>query len=101
MPNALALFNPAVVLSAVEGHPRLLSDEKIADIRGYRAALAARPELLARNLARKLVTFATGVSAGSGDELVLDKILERSEPSGYGVRTLLHEVIQSELFNRK
>ena len=33
MPNALALFNPAVVLSAVEGHPRLLSDEKIADIR--------------------------------------------------------------------
>jgi acetyl esterase/lipase len=33
MPNALALFNPAVVLSAVEGQPRLLSDEKIADIR--------------------------------------------------------------------
>ena len=33
MPNALALFNPAVVLSSVEGHPGLLSDEKIADIR--------------------------------------------------------------------
>jgi len=33
MPNALALFNPAVVLSPVEGHPGLLSDEKIADIR--------------------------------------------------------------------
>ena len=32
MPNALALFNPAVVLSPVEGHPGLLSDEKIADI---------------------------------------------------------------------
>ena len=33
MPNALALFNPAVVLSPVEGHPGLLSDEKFADIR--------------------------------------------------------------------
>jgi len=33
MPNAIALFNPAVVLSPVEGHPGLLSDEKIADIR--------------------------------------------------------------------
>ena len=33
MPNALALFNPAVVLSPVDGHPALLSDEKIADIR--------------------------------------------------------------------
>ena len=32
MPNALALFNPAVVLSPVKGHPGLLSDEKIADI---------------------------------------------------------------------
>jgi acetyl esterase/lipase len=33
MPNALALFNPAVVLSSVEGHPGLLSEEKLADIR--------------------------------------------------------------------
>lgn len=33
MPNALALFNPAVVLSPVEGHAGLLSDEKFADIR--------------------------------------------------------------------
>ena len=33
MPNAFALFNPAVVLSPVESHPGLLSDEKIADIR--------------------------------------------------------------------
>jgi acetyl esterase len=32
MPNALALFNPAVVLSPVEGHAGLLSDEKFADI---------------------------------------------------------------------
>jgi acetyl esterase/lipase len=32
MPNALALFNPAVVLSPVEGHAGLLTDEKFADI---------------------------------------------------------------------
>ncbi len=32
MPNAVALFNPAVVLSPVEGYPGLVSDEKIADI---------------------------------------------------------------------
>jgi acetyl esterase len=34
MPNAIALFNPAVVLSPVKGHAGLLSDEKFADIRG-------------------------------------------------------------------
>lgn len=33
MPNALALFNPAVVLAPVEEHPGLLSEQKFADIR--------------------------------------------------------------------
>lgn len=32
MPNALLLFNPAVVLAPVEGHPGLLSEEKAASI---------------------------------------------------------------------
>lgn len=32
MPNALLLFNPAVVLAPVEGHPGLLSAEKVASI---------------------------------------------------------------------
>ncbi len=32
MPNAVALFNPAVVLSPVEDYPGLLSDDKLADI---------------------------------------------------------------------
>ena len=41
MPNALALFNPAVVLAPVDGHPGLLSAEKAADIR---ARTDGRPE---------------------------------------------------------
>ncbi|MCA9178616.1 MAG: alpha/beta hydrolase [Planctomycetales bacterium] len=33
VPNALLLFNPAVALAAVEGHPDLLPQEKLDDIR--------------------------------------------------------------------
>lgn len=33
MPNALILFNPAVVLAPVEGHPDLLTAEKFGDIK--------------------------------------------------------------------
>jgi acetyl esterase/lipase len=33
MPNALLLFNPAVVMAPVEDHEGLLADEKFADIR--------------------------------------------------------------------
>ncbi|MEZ6130837.1 MAG: transposase [Planctomycetaceae bacterium] len=33
MPNAMLLFNPAVVMSPVEGHPDLLPADKVANIR--------------------------------------------------------------------
>lgn len=74
---------------------------EIAGIRDYKAALAARPELLARRLVRKLATFATGVGVEPGDELVIDDILSKAEASHFGLRTLIHEVVQSELFTLK
>jgi mono/diheme cytochrome c family protein len=86
---------------SVDTRSELPDGQPIADIRAYKKALAARPELLARGLVRKLGTFATGVSVESADELIVDAVLENSKSTGYGVRTLLHEVIQSELFNRK
>jgi hypothetical protein len=86
---------------AVDTASELPGGGTIADIREYKASVAARPELLARNLARKLAAFATGVSVEAGDELAVDSILASSQASGYGLRTLLHEVIQSELFTHK
>ena len=74
---------------------------EIADIRAYKAALASRPELLARSLVRKLATFATGESVEAGDELIIDAVLKQAAASGFGVRTLIHEVVQSELFTQK
>ncbi len=85
----------------VDTRSQLPGGAEIADIRAYKAALAARPELLARSLVRKLVTFATGESVEAGDELVVDAILKKAEASDFGVRTLIHEVVQSELFTRK
>ena len=86
---------------AVDTRAKLPGGEEIADIRAYKAALASRPEQLARSLVRTLVTFATGAHVEVGDELVIDSILERSRASGFGVRTLIHEVVQSDLFRRK
>jgi len=87
--------------ATVDTHSQLPGGLEIADVRAYKAALAARPELLARNFARKLVTFATGESVESGDELAIDAILKKAESSKFGLRTLIHEVVQSELFTRK
>lgn len=87
--------------AAVDTRSRLPGGAEIADVRAYKAALAARPELLARGLVRKLATFATSVGVEVGDELVVDAILKRSHASGFGLRTLIHEVVQSELFTQK
>jgi len=85
----------------VDTKSQLPDGQEIADIRAYKAALAARPELLARCFVKKVATFATGASVELEDELVVDKILEKSKSSAYGLQTILHEVIQSELFTRK
>jgi mono/diheme cytochrome c family protein len=87
--------------SAVDTRCQLPNGAEIADIRSYKSALAAQPDLLARNLVRKLVTFATGASVEVGDELVIDDILRKSESTEFGIRTLILEVVQSELFIRK
>ncbi len=87
--------------ATVDTRSQLPGGVEIADIRAYKAALATRPELLARSLVRKLATFATGESVEAGDELVVDAILKKSEKSGFGLRTLIHEVVQSELFTSK
>ena len=87
--------------SPVDTRSELPGGVEVADVRAYKAALAARPELLARGLVRKLATFATGASVDVGDELVVDAIVKKSQPSGFGLRTLLHEVVQSELFTSK
>ncbi|MCA9222016.1 MAG: DUF1592 domain-containing protein, partial [Planctomycetales bacterium] len=83
---------------SVDTRSELPSGIEVADVRAYKAALAARPELLARCLVRKLATFATGAGVEVGDELIVDGILEKSQPSDFGLRTLIHEVVQSELF---
>jgi hypothetical protein len=85
----------------VDTRCQLPNGAEIADIRSYKSALAAQPDLLARNLVRKLVTFATGASVEVGDELVIDDILRKSEATGFGIRTLILEVVQSDLFIRK
>jgi mono/diheme cytochrome c family protein len=86
---------------SVDTRSELPGGVEVADVRAYKAALATRPEFLARSLVRKLSTFATGASVEVGDELVIDATLKKSQPSGFGLRTLIHEVVQSELFIRK
>jgi hypothetical protein len=56
---------------------------------------------VARNLANQLVVFATGAPVRYTDREELERILQRASARQYGVRSLVEEIVQSELFQDK
>jgi hypothetical protein len=72
------------------------------DIREFKQQLLDHDmETVARNLASQLVIYATGAPIGFSDRRPVDKILERIRRSGYGVRDMVHGIVESELFQCK
>ncbi len=49
----------------------------------------------------QLLTYATGAPAGFSDRAAVEQILNRTATRGYGVRSLIHEIVQSPLFQNK
>jgi hypothetical protein len=86
---------------AVDPSGELADGRKFADIREFKRLLLADEAQLARNLAQQLTVYATGAPVRFGDRTEIEKILQRASASQYGVRTLIHELVQSDLFLNK
>ena len=56
---------------------------------------------IARNLVHQFVVYATGAPVAFGDRAAVETILDQCEDNDYGVRSLIHALIQSELFLHK
>jgi hypothetical protein len=52
-------------------------------------------------LATKLLTYATGGAPEKADRAKVDAIITAAAAKNYGFRSLIHEVVQSELFQTK
>jgi hypothetical protein len=72
-----------------------------SDIREFKRRLLENEAQIARNLVRQLVTYATGSPVRFADRARVETILAHTRGSGYPVRQLVHEIIQSDLFLRK
>jgi len=66
-----------------------------------RKLLAANPEPLAAGVTRHLITYATGTAAGPVDQKVVDSIVKSAAAEGYGLRSIVHALVQSDLFRSK
>jgi cytochrome c553 len=71
------------------------------DVREFKQLVAQDEQPIARHLAARLLTFATGAPVNFSDRPGLDRILQRTAAQRHGVRSLLHEIVQSELFQTK
>jgi len=71
------------------------------DVKEFKRLVLSDEVSIARNLARQLVVFGTGAPVRYTDRAELERILERARRSDYGVRTLVEEIVQSELFRTK
>ncbi len=72
------------------------------DIREFRELLLTQAEqTVAHNLVSQLATYATGAPVGFADRKQVDAIIKATRPSGYGVRSIVHGIVASDLFRFK
>ena len=72
-----------------------------SDVRVLKHLLLEDPVPIARNLARQLSVYATGAPVRFSDREAIEQILQRASAGQYGVRTLVRELVQSDLFLTK
>jgi hypothetical protein len=85
----------------VDSTGELPDGHAFSDIKEFKRLLVKDEVSVARNLARQLVVFATGVPVRFSDRGELEGILQRASARQYGVRTLVEEIVRSELFQTK
>ena len=86
---------------AVDPSYQLADGSRFADITAFKHILLKKPDQLARNLTRQLITYSTGAAPTFADREKIEAILTAAKPKDYGVRSLIHEVIKSPIFLNK
>lgn len=86
---------------SVDHSGELWDGRKFSDVRELKQLLLTNERLIARNVLRQLLTYATGASERFGDRARVEAILDDAAKQQYGVRTLIHGLVQSTLFQHK
>ncbi|MGE0757500.1 MAG: DUF1592 domain-containing protein [Pirellulaceae bacterium] len=80
----------------------VLSDGRpFRDIDELKQLLLQNPDQLARALTRRLVTYATGAAPRGREEAAITAIVKAVRDQNYGLRSLVHAVVASDLFLQK
>ncbi len=85
----------------VDCEASLIDGTRVQDVRELKQILLRDERALARNLANQLTIYATGAPVTFSDRKWIEQILDQTSSSHYGVRSMIHSLVQSELFLNK
>ena len=85
----------------VDPHGQLPDGRAFKNIKDLQNHLLKDEKQLARNLVHQFITYATGTPPLFSDRPHIEKCLENTKSSNYGVRSLIHAVVQSPIFQMK
>lgn len=86
---------------AVDPADTLPDGRPFADITELKQLLLSNPEQIARNVTEKLVCYATGQPVGPADQEGIRQILTATSETDYGLRSIIHAIVASDLFQGK
>jgi hypothetical protein len=70
------------------------------DIRQFKTLLADKADQITAGLTKKLLTYSMGRTVGFSDRPAINEIVTKVSNQQYGLRSLVHEIIQSPTFHR-
>ena len=82
----------------VDATGRTEKGQRFNDIRDFKKLLLRERMQITTGLTRNLSTYMIGRVPGFSDREVIQKVVSRTASKRYGLRTLIHEIVQSELF---
>ena len=82
----------------VDASDQLADGRQFEDIRQFKTLLLSDPDQIVRNVIEKLIIYATGAPVSFADRVEVEEIIEQTRSSHHGVRSLIHEIVQSEMF---
>ncbi len=86
---------------AVDSSDVLIDGRSFRNIDEYKSILLEDKEQIARNLAEKLLAYATGSTPSISDKPEIEAIIRRVRDANYGFKSMIHEIVQSQLFQTK
>jgi hypothetical protein len=85
----------------VDASGKTADGKAFTDIVEFKKLLLKDEDAIARNLIEQLIVYATGAPVRFSDRDEVAAILEKTKETEYGVRSIIHSIVQSPLFLKK